>query len=353
MGNGANLAKVLALIGIIILLTASITGSTPPAWTAIRNTIQAGISMPAFWNPFTEEIVHESAFVEAPTNLTGFSEQSVSGCENTSFGRAECLGTPDGDTSYIRMAVYSEMFFGNSTFLLTHNWTNPGFLLINGPQLRKVQVTIMCLTETGGNTSTAKLLFDWNTYGNPVPSAIRGDCKRGEEYSTIILTDTFESGLPDCDAACFPFTLTDHIYQADIVSLPPSFGVLGNPIVRISYIRIDVEFSRSSNCEPPEGAWFPALDQVACAIIGFGNFVWRGIQLVGSAIAFLILTLATVVLFVGSIIVNLLLGTVSVFGTLFNLGAPSPIQEMIDVLVIVSGGFLIFTVVSLVRGTEG
>jgi len=353
MANGTAFVKVLAVVGFIIILTTALTGSTPPAWTAVRNTIAAGIQWPSFWNPFTEEIVRESAFVEAPVNLTGFSVQSVSGCENTSFGRAECLGSPDGDTSYIRMAVYNETYYGNSTFLLSHNWTNPRFLLINGPQLRKVQLTIMCLTEAGTNTSTAKLLFDWNTFGNPVPSSIDGDCKKGEEYSTIVLTDTFQSGLPDCAASCFPFTVTDHAYQADIISLAPLFGVLGNPVVRISYIRIDVEFSTSANCEPPEGAWFPALDEVACAIIGFGTFVWKGIQIIGSGIAFAILTLASVILFVGGIIVNILLGTVTVLGSLFALGAPSPAQEIIDVLVIAMAGFLVFVVVSLIRGTEG
>ena len=353
MSSGTTLVKVLALVGLLIVLTSAITGSTPPEWTAIRSSISAGVSWPAFWNPFTEEIVRESAYVEAPANLTGFSVQSVVGCENTSFGRAECLGEPDGDASYIRMAVYNETYYGNSTSLFRHNWTNPRFLLINGPQLRKVQLTIMCRTEAGTNTSTAKLLFDWNTYGNPVPSAIDGDCKKGEEYSTIVLTDTFASGLPDCDAACFPFTLTNHTYQADIISLAPSFGVLGNPIVRISYIRIDIEYSLAVNCEPPDGAWFPALDEVACAIIGFGNFVWKGIQLVGSGISFIILTLAGVIVFVGGIVVNLILGTLAVYATLFALGAPSPVQEIIDVLVIVSGAYIVYAVVSLIRGTEG
>src|SRR3990167_865705 len=129
-----------------------------------------------------------------------------------------------------------------------------------------------------------------------------------------------------------------------------------SPIIRtkrISSIRIDIEYSLAVNCEPPDGAWFPALDEVACAIIGFGNFVWKGIQLVGSGISFIILTLAGVIVFVGGIVVNLILGTLAVYATLFALGAPTPVQEIIDVLVIVSGAYLVFAVVSLMRGTEG
>ena len=367
MANGTTLVKVLALVGLLIVLTSAITGSTPPEWTAIRNSISAGVDWPTFWNPFTTEIVRKTAYadfpfeyvVQAPTNGT---RAEFHGCVNTTLGRAQCLQTPDNDESYVRVPIIHPYKTG-----FQFNYSDNAFKFIGGLSLRGITVTMQCRTEVN-ETSVLSFLFIFanvNPQNETQPQEI-GFCPMGDLYQTFTFHRDFPGGVSypsDPDAAPFKapyevFGCPDCFRQFGLqtetfVSIDPLVNNVGTPAARFTYFRIDVDYAVTEDCQPPEGAWFPVLDEVACAIINFGNFVWKGIQFISSGIAFIVLTLATVIIFVGSIVVNLILGTLAVYATLFALGAPTPVQEIIDVLVIVSGAYLVFAVMSLMRGTEG
>lgn len=355
MADGVAVAKIIAMLGFIVIFTAALSGSTPAEWTNAQNTIAAGIDFPEFWNPFSPDVIRVTAYTSHPFRF-GFHWDTpetpyitMSGCENTTFSRSDCLATADADTSYLR---FDEDAADDAGFF--YNYSNPQLADVTFASVRSIVVTLMCRTLPGESSPFAFhiILSDYfsDSGGTNASYEQEGFCPKGDTYQNIVFRREFE-GDTCVGAACsntifIPFgnRSAGYIYQRD-------YQNVGGPIALFTYLRLDVEYAVVSECRPPEGAWFPALDEAACAIMGFANFVWRGIQLVGSAIAFVILSVAAVLGFVGSIVGNLLLGAVSVYGSLFNLGAPSPVQEIIDVLAIAVAGYLILQIVFILRGS--
>jgi len=101
MASGIALVKALAVVGLLIVLTSAITGNTPPEWTAVRSSIQAGIVWPTFVDPFAEDLV---VFTFAPGETVGDDDETV-GCPGGDSWL--CLENDDGDESYVRVNLRS------------------------------------------------------------------------------------------------------------------------------------------------------------------------------------------------------------------------------------------------------
>lgn len=362
MSNGLALAKIVAIIAVVIMFTAALTGTTPSEWTAVQESIAAGIEFPSFWNPFTEEIIRITAFADLPvryhsSNGYDWNGEQWIGCENTTSTRARCLATIDGDASFVRVPVDPESGFQTG---FSFNYSNQDFKNLNATRIRQVVITMHCRTEVNGTSALS--FFTFFSYDIAFLDILT--CPMSAAYGTIIKTIDFPNGMPVPPLSSgTPFNDDEGFYDPGAAQFQigtqqrldddPIIENVGLPNARFSYIKVEIAYATGDDCSPPDGAWFPVLDEIACAIINFANFVWKGIQLIGSGIAFIILSAVTLIGFIGGIIVNILIGTASVYGTLFSLGAPSPAQEIINVLVIAMAAYLIFIIVSIVRGTEG
>ena len=319
MASGIALVKALAVVGLLIVLTSAITGNTPPEWTAVRSSIQAGIVWPTFVDPFAEDLV---VFTFAPGETVGDDDETV-GCPGGDSWL--CLENDDGDESYVRVNATS----GELLFMIANLPLNETRHITN------VVLHVTCRTEDGEADAT------WRT-GAYVPSGNALECGSFyREYSFSM------SKVPDDPFPAWTWT--------DLDAIDNAFGVevFTDEAIFVTRAYVNVWTSGELECDAPPGAWFPWLDETACAIGNGARLVFNALTWLANGFMWLGATVVSIILFVGGVVVNLILGTLSVYGTLFNLGAPSPVQEFIDVIVIVSAAYIIFVVVSLIRGTEG
>lgn len=349
MSNATTFVKLVAMMGLIVVLTTTLTGSGNSQWAALESSVSAGIDWPEFWNPFTQETVRRTAFADYPVgeyDLFGDGTVYWSGCADDGFNRSRCLAEQDGDESYVQINMTTAAPIG--IFGASFNLSNPQFLEIDEADFRAVVITIQCKTVSEG---TSVMAF-YASYLQGGIFALSGFCPK-DRYDNVVLRDEFPVGTTDPDP---PFSGNPQafILSGYVPDMTSGIGFnRGLVQARFSYFRIDIEFVSTATCEAPEGAWFPWIDNVACSIGQFASIVWKGIQLFGSAVAFILITAGVLLVFIGNIVANLILGLVEVSGSLFNLGAPSPAQEIIDVLVIAVIAFILFTLIALIRGTEG
>lgn len=353
MSNATTFVKLVALLGVIVILTAALTGSGNPQWDAVQSSITAGVDFPEFLNPFSEQIMTYTSLANPPSELVynstgGAPTVSFVGCDNTTADRISCINGTN------RSAYMQVVTTGAATgrVRLSFNFTNPFFTAFNGSLLRTIRFTVSCHTTTPNDAFPIALL---GKFGE-APTTNAGwptDCPVSEEprrtsqefHQEFILLKVNATGLTSSATLrmdlFFPFGLEP--------SLPPA-----GTTVRVDYVKIEIGVAQAdTGCKAPEGAWLPWADEIACAIGRFADFVWKGIQFLINGITFVLVTVAVVLIFIGGIISNLVLGVVNVAGTLFNLGAPSPVQEMIDVLVIVIIAFILIALIALIRGGEG
>jgi hypothetical protein len=365
MSNFTVAIKLLVVFGLLSLLIGLMFGGTSP-FDDLSDTLSVGVDFPDFDNPFTTEIVRKSAYadfpfeyvVQAPTNGT---RAQFHGCVNTTLGRAQCLQTPDGDESYVRVPIIHPFKTG-----FQFNYSDNAFKFIGGLSLRGITVTMQCRTEVN-ETSVLSFLFIFanvNPQNETQPQEI-GFCPMGEEYQTFSFRRDFPGGVSypsDPDAAPFKtpyevFGCPDCFRQFGLqtetfVSVDPLVNNVGTPAARFTYFRIDVDYAVNTDCQPPEGAWFPFVDEIACAIINFGNAVWKGIQFVINGVSFILVTLGVVLVFLGQVVFGLLIGIINMATWFLTVDAPDIVKSIFGIFTITAIAFPILTVAQLIRGSE-
>jgi len=353
MSGFLSVIKILAVFGILSLLIGLMFGGTSP-FDDLENTLSVGVSFPAFIDPFTEETVRITAFAQGPTdNNTNQDEYSVVGCNDTNYERTECLLTRDGDTSYFRAEVDDSAAFNPS---FEFNYSNPQFTDVAAADLRGVTVTFTCRTLVSNSTAFPfDLIFA--SGGEPNFTAIQGflgSCPQGNTYSTVVLHRDYPDGVPD---SSLPFQInSDDEGQALLITSSGgefgNFTVTGEPVAHFTYFRIDIDVVTGADCVPAEGAWFPIVDQIACAIINFASLVWKGIQYVINGISFIAVTVGVVLVFLGQVVFGLLLGIIAMATWFLTVDAPDIVKSIFGIFTITAIAFPILTVARLIRGSE-
>jgi len=360
MSNFTVAVKLLIVFGLLSLLVGQMLGGPSP-FDDLQDTLALGVDLPEFNNPFTEQSVRLTAYADTPFRFGGdpfggANPEDATGCANTTLERSACLAEQDGDNTYLSLFVV-ETFNARFQF----NYSNPGFNTILDAQLRAITVTIQCRTIT---TNSSALGF----YVQATPFQFAPEetyvqklfCPKGNEYQEVSSRTDFPNGVitptgrpfveivgvPDLQAEILTNRTLDHLGEEPRNQTQNT----GDPIARFTYFRIDVDVALGSDCQPPEGAWFPFLDEVACSIANFGALVWRGILFVINGVSFILVSLGLILVFLGQVVFGLLLGVIAMATWFLTIDAPPIVQAIFGVFTVAAIAFPVLTVAQLIRG---
>lgn len=348
--SGGPVAGLILILGIIILLANLLVTNT--AWDDLSAAVQ---NTPSFNNPFdaTESTggVNDSFVPIGDLDITeggAFTDPQFSGCEESAFHL--CINTNDGNRSFVRFnftTAAREMF-------LYFNLTPPGVYNIEETTVAGYTIEISCRTLVNSTRAPFFSFVGVRATDPPLKSLSTGggfrSCPYGEGFTLVTISDfsggyggdfeEFVNGFHSfLGASNFAF------FDPEDDGIQPEHGATPEAgTLDVSFVRISIVLT-TGLCRAPDGAWFPWAEEVACAIGNFGNTIWNGIVFVFNGLVY-----------VGSFIVYLggiLLGVIGLFAVLFDLGAPSPFQEIVDIAVITMMSFIVIFVVLAVRGGEG
>jgi hypothetical protein len=358
VSNFTVAVKLLVVFGLLALLVGQMLGGPNP-FDDLSETLTQGIDFPEFDNPFTEETILLTSFIGSPvegdaTDDSDFGGVSFHGCENVTLRRGECMGRQDRDDAFVRLTVRDD--FSKSGF--TWNYSNSEYKNIENTTLRSVKITIQCRTEVN---ATAELTFRlwWSMAGFSLKNYPLLVCPKSSSYQTVTWTNGFPNGITydpfTTPCAVFPpcigTTQQAWIFTAINMQTDPEVNNTPGASARFTYFRIDVEVSAESTCVPPEGAWFPALDAVACAIFSFANLVWRIGEFLINGISFIVVTIGVVLIFLGQVVFGMLLGIIEMATWFLTIDAPDIVKAIFGVFTVAAIAFPILTVAGLIRGT--
>jgi len=344
MGELGTASKIVMVLGVVLLLSNLLTGASLSEWNNLRNVLESGVTFPTFTDPFTPSESSYPALPDAQRLIETPVPTAFVGCSNTSEGSNECLVTNDGDSSYAR-------FFQVPTPPVGHgfrmNWSQAEYRVLLIPTVRRVELTAVCRTESE-NTTAARFNLFWDLRPDDLEEAVlRFDCPL-DTYTTTRVIKNYPTG-PVCTGPC----LTNSPFSSGVFDIfINQTDAVGNPVGRVTFLQLNVFLAGGdTDCTAPEGAWFPTLDDLACAVIGFANLVWKGIVWAVNAGTYVILSIVAIVGFMVNVAFAFFVALIASFGAIFNLGAPSPVQEIIDIAVIGMLVFLTFLFVMIIRGS--
>lgn len=316
MSDAKSLAGIVLVLGFVVLL-ANLLSPGNTAWDQFTAAVQA---LPSFVNPFAanqfdtaavpngEGTVDPTGFVGAPTFW-------------------EAMLTDDGNDSF----VYSNA---------TQSFFNYTLTAISAADMSMTAWTldIACRNETDVKFAVifsvlppADLLMDLNTPGRV------GICPASEDgqFTFLRLGGRNAEALDWSDFSGVTMRITKIHPTTDE---PDSAAAM-----QISYVKVTLYGVTETECTAAPGAWFPWLDETACAIGRVGEVVWKGLQFAFNGLIFI----AQIFVYVGSILVSI----AGLFAVIFTLGAPSPFQEILDIMVVVLLLFFVVFAIQTVRGS--
>jgi len=319
---------ILSLVAVfaVMLFSSSSTGGLALPFSPIT---------PQFTNPFdrpTTLLSTYSGIVDSPIewadgigNFIGFGAvPSFVGCDINGTlnetSRANCLNSRDGTVSYMR----SGTSLNNYTAML-FNWTNRDIMLITGSQIRTITITMDCWSDLT-DPNVPRIVFNLAGQSSAVlfcPKSL---------YATEVVWQIQASGWN-----------TPEIIYTSKGQFMAALGIFGNDhtvfndgtyvsYTSFSYIRIDIQVDTSggtnTGCQAPQGAWFPWIDETACAILQFGTVIWNGLLFVFNGLIYI----GGWLVFIGQNIANYL----SVLAWLFAIpGLPVIIQTFVDSILLI------------------
>lgn len=340
--NTQGVAKILIFLGLITLFTGSILGSSNTSWVGVQNALSE--PFPVFSNiASTAYTTHgigvpDSNWTILATGGGGFAQWS-----NCEF--PDCINKQDN--------LSIEMIFppnpGSNAIEAFFNWSHVDWHGLTYGNIRKVDYTINCRQSDGA--FAANLSLSWAGHFSP-----SFDCPKGDDFRQSTVTSNWVgamSGGSDWvfhadgsvvnygDVSCDDI---DICYDADLVLLTNN----KDSSVVVDYISITFTTEDSgTGCVVPTGAWFPFVDEVACAVTGVGEVLW---QIFGAVIGIFIFLGQALWWFVNTI-ANFIYGVIATLAWLLTIpGAPPLAQGLIDIPVIASMGYMILYVIELIRG---
>ena len=173
MGELGTASKIVMVLGVVLLLSNLLTGASLAEWNNLRNVLESGVTFPTFIDPFTPSESSYPALPDAQRLIETPVPTAFVGCVNTSEGSNGCLVTNDGDSSYAR-------FFQVPTPPVGHgfrmNWSNPEYRILSIPNVSRVELMVVCRTESQDTTAARFDLF-WDLRPDDLEEvAMRFDC---------------------------------------------------------------------------------------------------------------------------------------------------------------------------------
>lgn len=309
MTDTGRVGKIVVFIGLMMLLINLLYPGANPAWSTLETTIQTGPNFPTFNNPlhganYTQVVLPGEDFGNQPNakhRCTDYID-----CLNTWDAPFISGGVPLANASYVE---YNSGPGGTYAFQFLEQGYSTGGLAIT-----VAQVNVTC---SSGWAGTVQIRLDFYPSGN---SSLIG-------YTTFVCQNTGPFGLA---------------YQ----SAPLSFNGAGPfPANLFSNARVNVSSSTTNKTvnigfiglrllvEGGTRACGSTIWDTGCVLAQFFGSMVLYVQLFVNFIVYAVSWLAAVLLFIGSIIINVLLGIVlSLFYFYALPGAPTIVQAAVDVI---------------------
>jgi hypothetical protein len=330
-GDTKGVVGILCVLGLVLLL-ANLVNPGNAAWENFKNTVQV---TPVFNDPFTSagSIITETRTIGSNgDSQPGSLEEPVGvvGCDEADWYK--CVQSNDGNESYI-ISNYTKVGFAVQFDNSSYSYDI----------ITDIIVTISCSTNnTGPDLNSASFFI-------------------GVNETTFVPTGGAES-LRDLSQRCPTYPAFGNVRIA--IPQVPGFGLYWHEVsglnisinweimvlaantitysgdeMYVSFVQVDVLFETTPPCT---GNWF---ENTGCQIGRFIDVIWKGILFAVNAIIFVFSWL----IYGGTVII----AGFGLFGAIFDIGAPSPWQEILDIIVIGSFVFIALWLISLARGPGG
>ena len=325
MSDTGYLVKGFVLVGVLavfvsLLLTAEpsnpipdrgeITSEVSP-WGLLTDTLEAGIDLPEFSNPFSENYAVTTKVPDANDLFNNTDYVSVTGCTNATYW--ECVRTNDDDTSYVTL--------GTGGLVLFVNTTDPNY---DGVVMRLV-VTIWCRSITDAPP------FEFFSFDGGTEFVNAAECPVSTEYSVLAFDLTSPWVLSNISGAMTGVVLDDELVEA-------------GQTVRITYLTVTMYTQRDAACSGFE-----------CVNRFFDTMV-KGTLAIINGIVFIVVSVAQILIFIGKVIAGFVLGIVGSFIwflTPSNIGNPPAIvMTMLAVALLAPVGVIFWVIAKFFRGSE-
>jgi len=322
------MAKVVVGFGLVLLLANLLTGESLDEWNNLRTTLSAGFDVPEFNDPFA---VTRGRSISVPYGVSVESGatpyQSWVGCTDNATQRELCINQRDD--------AYFE--FGDTSLNLFVNWTNVGS--VSAATISSVRATVECYTLTN-SSDIFEIVFSWSrgtslaTFSPPI------GCPRATGFVAVTAIEEYNGTLSG--------TAFNDVPMAVLSNVVPGVNA------RIGYIELEVNYIPTGGgaCVAPDGAWFPWADEIACAIANFAGVVFRIFQYFINGVIFVVQLIVSLASFVGTIAFGFFVALLASVSVLFNLGAPTPFQEILDIGVVGVLAYIVYSAVSTARGAS-
>lgn len=310
------LMKLVVVMGIVSLIGSMMTGD---AWAfqELSDAMESEPILPEFEDPFALKAYIAHSGVPVATTVSPPDEEMLVGCELATY--YECINTPDGIESYI---ILEDPSFG--VFIPELPSLPPDV------RLARIEVEIQAQTFEPNATALVIIL-------TPFTNVLRFHIPQSEPGSTQFTTLT-SIQIPEEPAAWNSVS-----NRIDLLSLP-------SESVRLSFVRVSLYAAGDPECTAPEGAWFPQLDEFACAIAQAIDWAITSVQFAVNAVIFAFTWLAAWVTWFGAATGAFLTGLATLMTWFLGLDAPPPVLAFFA-LVTFAPAFLFFVmIISWIRG---
>ena len=352
MGELGTASKIVMVLGVVLLLSNLLTGASLSEWNNLRNTLEQGIDWPTFDDPF-DEPVQLSSYSFRPANLIHGvppnAPQTVdfTGCSVIWICLRDFNGTDD-NVSYV--TLWRSPFGQEPPGVCAgapDNCVDASFDLeisaLPGQTFKAGVAEIWCRTRNSAVPIDIFIdaIVQWNTGAGAYQSITAGSvniakCPVGsfQKISILIAADEI---VGDSSVQNERLTMTVEFWVNGVDDVP----------VDISTVRL-VSTYQFAEAGCTAGDFFANL---GCQIGQFFEGFINGIIWVVNGIVFVGQVIFAAASFVGRIGLAAGQAIFASFAAIFNLGAPSPVQEIIDIAVIGMLVFLAFLFVMIIRGT--
>lgn len=335
MGESSILLKIVLCVGILfvfvsVIYPAPIFIDEPPqstAWDSFSDSISQGPQFPTFVDPF---VGNTYSHIRIPiSNGTDDLPDSVSGCTIADYW--ECVQFRD-DGRFLTI---------ESGDLVTVNITD-----LPSPARVITDIVVRVSCRTNGDSETAVILYHETEL---TPDVIVGSffflgCNVGS-FQEIAFS--FSENDP-ATTARWDWSGIDTGWEIGIEIHPN----LDNGPVLVDYMEAQVFSQDVVTCAADPGAWFPWVDEQACAIGQFTQLIFHGFQFIFNGISFVVVSIGAIMLYISIAVGGLFTGLITTFGFFIALpGAPPLIQTSVAVIFVAFIAFIAFVLIKIVRGT--
>lgn len=269
MAEAVTLVKIFVFLGIVFVVAGLVIPGSDASWKDLENRL-SGQGFPTFINPFDQNSV---AYTRVPiSNGTSDLPNSVSGCTIASYW--SCVQFREDNKTFRVSATPNHKVTVNVSDLPNISQVITGIVVHVRCQTNGTRGAVFLFHETELATDT----FVGSSYSIPCPNTY---------FSEV----TYSFGALDPgNGNRWNWSTIRTAWQIG-VSVDVAYG--NSPVI-IDYMEVQVFSQEVVTCTAASGAWFPWIDEQACAIGQFTQGVVKFFQFIVNGLSFILASGAAV-----------------------------------------------------------